>query len=364
MESNPIRRTGCSNLEDTWVGTIPGLPGKSGRYLSPFLASVAVFLPLLLAAAFPQESIAQAAVLFKNLRFTPYDKPVKGANNYGDLQGPAIENRHFGLFVSVMEAHIHADMIGKRQYGLQLWRFREDINRHGGWPWGEDILRVGTTLAAGTPGLLVNNAIKTFDLAQMDSMVISIPDSSSAHPELRVFAYGWRAGLPNKVDFHWTLKTRLEDRFMHGEVKVSPAAGAVIAVGVIKAAQAMVRRDSSRAQLAMTGLPTYFNDSACLAVRSHSTWFRSFLDQEGTVGLRLAPDAEGVARWTQGGSWIQEPSPIWRTAGWETTWLPEPVRPGTALRRNPSTPKFPKSSMSGRTFSLRRVDGRLVIKPR
>jgi hypothetical protein len=324
----------------------------------------AAFLLLLLSTLFSIEAAAQAAVLYKNQAFTVRDKPVKGANNYGDLQGPAIENRHFGLFVSVMEAHIHADMIGKRQWGLHLWRFRVPLDRHGGWPWGEDILRVGTTLAAGTPALLVNNQIRTFDLAQMDSMVISIPDSSAAHPELRVFAYGWRAGLPSKVDFHWTLKTRLEDRSMQGEVKVSPASGAVVAVGVIKGAQAFVRRDSLRAQLAMTGLPTYFNDSACLAVRSHATWFRGFMDQEGTVGLRLAPDAEGVVRWTQGGSWIQEPSPVWRTAGWETSWLPEPVGPGTGVHPRRPASKTSKIPPVGRSFALRRLDGRLIVEPR
>lgn len=153
---------------------------------------------------------------------------------------------------------------------------------------------MGTTLAAGTPGLLVNGSIKTFDIAQMDSLVISIPDSSATHPELRLWAYGWKAGLPNPVDFHRTLRTR-------------------------------------------------FNDSALLDVRSTSAWFRGFFDQEGSVGLRLAPDAQGTVRWTQGGSWIQEPQPIWRQAGWETSWLPEPANPGTAAYRNGNDRIGPKA---------------------
>lgn len=279
-----------------------------------------------------------------------------------------------------MEAHIHADMIGKRIPGLHLHNFSRPYDRHGGWDWGEDILKVGTTLAAGTPGLLVNGTIRTFDIAAMDSLIVAIPDSSAAHPVLRVWAYGWRAGLPSKVDFHWTLSTRLEDRHMQGEVKVSPAAGAVIALGVIKAPSAFLRRDSARAQLAMTGLPTYFNDSALLALRSAPAWFRGFFDQEGSVGLRLVPDAAGVVRWTQGGSWIQEPAPVWRQAGWESSWLPEPGQAGVAVRdardghgardggkydvggggevagsvatvRNPA---------AGRIHRLRRIDGRLV----
>ncbi|HKP97310.1 MAG TPA: DUF4861 family protein [Fibrobacteria bacterium] len=319
------------------------------------------FFPCLLALAAlcaPSRAPGQAAVLFKNLKWTAHDRVPAGANPYGDLQGPAIENNRFALFVSAKGAHIHADMIGKRIPGMQLWRFHEDINRHGHWDWGEDILNVGTTLAAGTPALLVNGAIKTFDLAQMDSLVIAIPDSTAAHPELRIWAYGWRAGLPAPVDFRWTLRTRREDRFVQGEVTISPAAGATIVVGVIKAPKAMVRRDSSRAQLAMTGLPTYFNDSAVLAVRSAPAWFRGFMDQDGNVGLRLQPDAQGTVRWIQGGSWIQEPQPIWRTAGWESSWLPAPESP-TALR-----PARAERRPGKRTWTLRRLDGRLVTGTR
>lgn len=304
------------------------------------------------------DASAQAAVLYKNQRFTAHDKAVKGANNYGDLQGPAIENRHFGLFVSVMEAHIHADMIGKRIPGLHLHNFAKPYDRHGGWPWGEDIIKVGTTLAAGTPGLLVNGSIKTFDIAQMDSLIVDIPDSSAAHPVLKVLAYGWRAGLPAKIDFHWTLSTRLDNRHMEGEVKVSPAsslAGAVIALGVIKAAEAHVRRDSARAHLSMLGKPTYFNDSALLALRSADAWFRGFFDLEGSVGLRLQPDAEGRVRWTQGGSWVQEPSPVWRVPGWETSFPPAPATGGVLVRPVRPAPDPP----NGRIGKLWQVDGRL-----
>ena len=314
------------------------------------LARVILLLALTLATGHPR---AQSAVLYKNLKWTDLDRVPIGANPYGDLQGPAIENRFFALFVSAKEAHIHADMIGKRIPGPQLHRFSEDINRHGGWDWGEDILKVGTTLAAGTPALLVNGLIKTFDLAQMDSLVISIPDSTAAHPELRVSAYGWRAGLPAPVDFRWTLRTRLEDRFMQGEVTVSPATGAIIAIGVIKAPQADVQRDSARAHLGMMGLPTYFNDSALLAVRSAAPWFQGFLDQEGSVGLRLKPDAQGTVRWTQGGSWIQEPTPIWRNQNWPTTWLPSPT-PSTSLRGSRPASTRTKSK------TLRRLDGRTI----
>lgn len=317
-------------------------------------ARIVLFLALSFASGHP---FAQSAVLYKNLKWTAHDRVPLGANPYGDLQGPAIENRFFALFISAKEAHIHADMIGKRIPGPQLHRFSEDINRHGGWDWGEDILKVGTTLAAGTPALLVNGSIKTFDLALMDSLVIAIPDSSSAHPELRVWAYGWRAGLPAPVDFRWTLRTRLEDRFMQGEVTVSPATGAVIAIGVIKAPQANVQRDSARAHLSMTGLPTYFNDSALLAVRSSAPWFQGFLDQDGSVALRLKPDAKGTVRWTQGGSWIQEPSPIWRTPNWPTTWLPSPTS-STSLRGS-----RPKSTRPN-SITLRRLDGRLLPNPR
>lgn len=312
----------------------------------------------------PQRPDAQAAVLYKEGRFTAHDKAIKGANNYGDLQGPAIENRHFALFVSVMEAHIHADMIGKRIPGLQLHRFSQNYDRHGGWDWGEDILKVGTTLGAGTPGLLLNGSLKTFDIAQMDSLIVSIPDSTAAHPVLRIWAYGWRVGLPMKIDFHWTLRTRFDDRFMQGEAVIAPATGAIVALGVIKAANASVRRDSARSQLAMMGRPTYFNDSAVLAVRSAPTWFRGFLDQDGFVGLSLTPDAEGNVRWTQGGSWIQEPQPVWRLPEWETTWLPEPARDGSVAvavvvkankqqtGRGPWAPGF--------TYTLRTVNGRFI----
>lgn len=302
---------------------------------------------------------AQSAVLYKHLGWTSRDRVPLGANPYGDLQGPAIENRHFALFVSAKEAHIHADMIGKRIPGPQLYRFSKDINRHGGWDWGEDILKVGATLAAGTPALLVNGAIRTLDLAQMDSLVITIPDSSAAHPELRLHAYGWRAGLPAPVDFRWTLRTRLEDRFMEGEASVSPAAIAanvVIAVGVLKAPQANVQRDSARAWLAMMGLPTYFNDSALLAVRSAPPWFRGFLDQEGSVGLRLQPDAQGTVRWTQGGSWIQEPSPVWRRSDWPVAWLPAPgAASNLRIRRAASRAHVPPGPPA-----YRRLDGRLL----
>lgn len=353
-----------SNIKVTFPGraalpdpsAVPALPATQ------FHAALAVLSAACL-LALPSLPRAQAAVLYKELRFTAHDRAIKGANNYGDLQGPAIENRHFALFVSVMEAHIHADMLGKRISGLQLHRFSKDINRHGGWDWGEDILKVGTTLAAGTPGLLVNGSIKTFDIALMDSLVISIPDSSAAHPELRVWAYKWRAGLASPVDFHWTLRTRLDDRHMEGSVRISPSTGATIALGVIKAAQAAVRRDSARAQLAMTGLPTYWSDSALLAVRSAPAWFRGFLDQEGSVGLKLAPDAEGMVRWTQGGSWIQEPEPIWRQSAWESTWLPEPTRPGVAIRPSRvsnatySTGVLPLAP--GYTYKLRLLNGRL-----
>lgn len=316
-----------------------------------------------MACALSGEARAQAAVLYKNQRFTAHDRAVKGANNYGDLQGPALENRRFGLFVSVMEAHIHADMIGKRIPGLHLHHFAGPYDRHGGWPWGEDILKVGTTLAAGTPGLLVNGSIKTFDIAQMDSLIVDIPDSSAAHPVLRVLAYGWRPGLPAKIDFHWTLSTRLDDRFMEGEVKVSPVsglAGAVVALGVIKAAEAHVRRDSARAHLSMLGKPTYFNDSAVLAVRSTPAWFRGFFDQEGSVGLRLLPDSEGRVRWTQGGSWVQEPQPVWREAGWDTSWPPAPSVGGVAVRpvRRTLVPA------GGRIWKLWQVDGRIQQEAR
>lgn len=366
------------------MGNIGGTIPSASAVPAPGVPAALLFAACLL--LLPSLSRAQAAVLYKDLRFTAHDRAIKGADNYGDLQGPAIENRHFALFVSVMEAHIHADMLGKRMPGLQLHRFSKDINRHGGWDWGEDILKVGTTLAAGTPGLLVNGSIKTFDIALMDSLVISIPDSSAAHPELRVWAYKWRAGLANPVDFHWTLRTRLDDRHMEGSVRISPAAGATIALGVIKAAQAAVRRDSARAQLAMTGLPTYWSDSALLAVRSTAVWFRGFLDQEGSVGLKLAPDAEGMVRWTQGGSWIQEPEPVWRQPAWETTWLPEPTSPGVATATRSAGAQGGQASGSsasragsspggaltfsplhlapGWTYKLRLLNGRLVTDRR
>lgn len=308
-------------------------------------------IALLLASA----AGGQSSVLFRNGQWTGRDRVPAGANPYGDLQGPALENRFFALFVSAKEAHIHADMIGKRIPGQHLYRFAKPYDRHGGWDWGEDILKVGTTLAAGTPALIVNGAIRTFDLAQMDSLVITIPDSSAASPALTLQAYGWRAGLPAPVDFRWTLRTRRDDRFMHGEAVVSPSAGIAIAVGVIKAPQAAIRRDSARAQLAMTGLPTYFNDSALLAVRSAAPWFQAFLDQEGSVGLRLQPDPTGTVRWTQGGSWIQEPSPIWRTPDWPTTWLPSPTTPLTTRGSRPASTRNPPDSRL-------RVDGRRILQ--
>jgi hypothetical protein len=281
------------------------------------------------------------AVLYRSgIRLAHCTVPANAEHHYfGYLEGPAWENKYSAFRVYVDSANRNAlDIIGKYKEGAILQYFKDpNLDEHSSNTWGTDIFKINSSMGLGHFRLLINDTWLNPQLPQnLDSLVITLLDSSTQTPKVQIGYYGWNIGSQAKITVLWTISTSLDERPTHFEVAIKGAYSGKVVAGMTNHKQntdnpnrtsIQLIQDTARALLATLGkqggLSEGFDDTLLLAIFAPKSYFDSFVKQSTVnYGMVLKPDAENKVKWSIAYSWAREASPLFRQSNWKDLLAP------------------------------------------
>ena len=281
-----------------------------------------------------------AVLLHEGTRYGHYNVPGNAAHHYFDLlEGPAWENKYcaFRMYID-MDDRNAIDIFGKLEEGSFLQNFDDaSDDPHAMWSWGTDILKVGSAMGLGSFRLFNNGQWINPQLPEtIDSLVITIADSSVETPQVRLGYYGWNIGGGNKITVVWTISTTYEERAVHCELSIEGNYSGKVVAGMVNHHEnndnpnrqtVTVIQDEEPPLLATLGkqsaLPEGYTDSLLMAIYTESSYFDSFA-KDGTtnLGMVLAPDDDNKVKWSFAYSCVCEEDPLFRHEDWRDSLIP------------------------------------------
>ncbi|MBN1576314.1 MAG: DUF4861 family protein [Chitinispirillaceae bacterium] len=276
------------------------------------------------------------AVLYRNGKRLGYHKVPSTAEHhyFGYLEGPAWENKYSAFRYYIDKDDRNAlDIIGKYKEEAILQHFSDpSVDEHGDWPWGTDILKIGSSMGVGSFRLYANNKWLNPQIPEnLDSLVVIIMDSSVQTPKVQIGYHGWNIGSGSKVTVLWTISTALNERPTRCEVAITGDYAGKVVAGLTNhrdntanpnKSSVQLIQDESKGLLAtlgkQCGLQEGFADTCLLAVFADKSYFDSFV-KDGAVnyGMVLKPDADKNFKWSLAYSWAREANPLFREANWK-----------------------------------------------
>lgn len=288
------------------------------------------------------------AVLYRNgKRLGHSNVPGTAGHHYfGYLEGPAWENKYstFRYYLD-MDNRNAIDIVGKFKEEAILQHFTDTtVDEHADWPWGTDILKLNSSMGLGAFRLFNNNTWINPRLPEnIDSLVVTILDSSVQTPKVQIGYHGWNIGGGNKITAIWTISTLLNERPTHCELAITGNYSGKIVVGMTNHKDNAANPNRNSIQLIQDtdkpllatlgrqgGLQEGFADTLLMAIYTDKSCFDSFVN-DGTVnyGMVLKPDAEQKVKWSFVYSWAREANPLFRNPDWKNT-----LHEITAISRN------------------------------
>ncbi len=335
-----------------------------------------IILALLFMSALTESAIADpnGAVLYRNgQRLGRHKVPASAEHHYfGYLEGPAWENKYSAFRVYVDKDDRNAlDIIGKFKEEAILQHFTDpSVDEHGDWPWGTDILSVGSSMGLGSFRLFENNNWINPQIPEnLDSLVVTILDSSVQTPKVEIGYHGWNVGGA-KITATWTLTTNLDQRPTQCELAITGDYSGKVVVGMVNhrennnnpnRSSVTLIQDEDPPLLATLGkqggLSEGYADTLLMAIAAEKSYFDSFVKQGTTnLGMVLKPDADKKVKWSFAYSWAREANPLFRDPDWketlvQTTAVLKPAAPGTCAGTH-MKPLVETESVSGAFFDL------------
>jgi hypothetical protein len=253
---------------------------------------------------------------------------------FGYLEGPAWENKFsaFRYYIDKDDRNV-IDIIGKFKEEAILQHFSDtSVDEHKDWPWGTDILKVNSAMGLGPFRLLSGSSWINPQIPEtLDSLVVTIKDSSVQTPTFQIGYHGWNIGGGNKITAVWTVSTALSERPTRCELVISGNFSGKVAIGIVNHRDntgnpnrngVKLIQDTDPPLLATLGkqggLQEGFADTLLLAAFADKSYFDSFVN-DGTTnyGMALKPDADKKVKWSIAYSWARESNPIFRQANWK-----------------------------------------------
>lgn len=276
------------------------------------------------------------AVLYRNGKRLARHKVSTTAEHhyFGYLEGPAWENKYSAFRVYVDKDDRNAlDIIGKYKEEAILQHFVDTtVDEHASWPWGTDILSVGSSVGLGAFRLFNNGSWLNPQIPEnLDSLVVAIVDSAVATPKVTIGYYGWNIGGGTKIDAIWTVATSINERPTHCELSITGNYNGKVVVGMVNHKENTNNPNRSSVKLIQDqdppllatlgkqcGLSEGFADTCLLAVFSDKSYFDSFVSQGTTnLGMALKMDSNHKVKWSIAYSWAREANPLFRNPDWK-----------------------------------------------
>lgn len=303
-----------------------------------------VFLPLFFCLLFSQAVVSQpiGAALYRNGERLAHDIVPGNAGHhfYGELEGPAWENKYCAWRMYVDKADRCAiDIIGKKTDDYVLEKFsNQSLDVHKNHDWGGDILKVGSTTGFGHIRLLVDGEWKKPEIPEtVDSVEITIADSSVETPRIEIVYHGWQITDDSKISVSWILTTAWEQHATQCTVNIDGAYdGQVIAA---------MRKGDDRTEIyeKELGLFATFgeqnnmreaagssSDTLLLAIKTDPLLFDTVLETGSNYGVVMNTDDNGTATYQFVSSWQKCVDPVYRKADWRESAF---VQPSTSIKQ-------------------------------
>ncbi len=270
--------------------------------------------------------------------------PVTATTSYfGYLAGPAIDNQYcdYRAYVDSSNRNM-ADCIVKFEY-IPILEYFDDtsVNEHNaGYAWGRDEYNGGP---AGT-GCLGLGAFRLVDSLgnwlnpqlghNLDSLVITILDSSEATPKFSIAYWGWPVGTGGtKLNVTWTWSAIRAMRPAYCTVAIQGSFnGKVVAgftnhgptsMGGTGDSMLTVVEDSTEALLAdigkQCGPGEDFVDTMALAIYAKPSYYAGYTKVGYNLGMLLKPDSNRTVQYQVAYNAATEPTALWRTTNWHYT---------------------------------------------
>lgn len=292
------------------------------------------------AAAVAVHAAPCGAVLYRensSKHYSHFNVPDTAYHHYfGFLEGPAWENKFCAYRVYVDSANRNTvDFIIKYQPTAVLPYFDDPTaSEHTLNSWGTDCFAAGSSMGLGAFRLFYNNQWMNPKIGKfsknIDSLVMTIPDSSTQTPKLVITYYGWNLGGGAKVTVTWTITTTFNERPTHCEVTIAGNYTGKVVIGITNNNKighpVTIIKDTTRALLASIGLQgglnEVFTDTLLLASFSTKDYFSSFTDDNLNCGMVLTPDANHSVKWSIAYSEMREAAPFYRSPHWQDSLVP------------------------------------------
>lgn len=262
-----------------------------------------------------------------------------GHHYFGYLEGPAWENKYSAFRVYVDQDDRNAlDIIGKYKEEAILQHFSDpNVDEHNNNSWGTDIFKIGSSMGLGVFRLYANNTWLNPQIPEnLDSLVITILDSSTQTPKVQIGYYGWNTGSGTKVTVLWTITTTIDERPTHCEAAIIGNYSGKVVIGMTNhkdntsnpnRSSIQLIQDENFALLATLGkqggLSEGFADTLLLAVFADKSYFDSFVKQTTVnYGMVLKPDGDQKVKWSLAYSWAREANPLFRKSNWKELLAP------------------------------------------
>lgn len=278
------------------------------------------------------------AVLYREnspVHYARFNVPANATHHYfGFLEGPAWENNYCAFRVYIDSDNRNAlDFIGKYKPAAILSHFDDpSVDEHTNFSWGTDCFSVSSSMGLGPFRLYYNNQWINPQLGKnIDSMVITILDSSTQTPKVSIAYYGWNIGSGAKVTVTWIMNTTFAERATHCEVTINGEYTGKVVVGMINNNKrnhpVTIIKDSTKALLASIGkqgaVGEGFTDTLLLAMFAERSYFSAYAENDLNIGMVLTPDADKKVKWSIAYCWAKETSPIFRDPDWQNKLFPQ-----------------------------------------
>jgi hypothetical protein len=301
-----------------------------------------IFLFILFVSRIYAESNGAVLYLQNGAKLSHCNVPGDAAHHYfGFLEGPAWENKYSAFRFYIDKDDRNAlDIIGKYKEEAIIHHFKDPkVDEHGDHSWGTDIFKVGASGGLGAFRLLADTAWLNPAIPEnLDSLVVTILDSSTQTPRVRIGYYGWKTGRGTKVTAVWTISTTLAERATHCELAMSGNYSGKVVVGLTNhkdnpnnpnGAGVTLIEDTSAGTVFLAtlgkqgGLREGFADTLLLAVFADKSFFDSFVKQSTVnYGMVLKPDVDKKVKWSVAYSWAREAHPLFRNSNWRELLSP------------------------------------------
>lgn len=299
--------------------------------------------------------------------------PDTAASKYfGYLEGPSIDNQYCNYRTYVDTANRNAgDCIVKFQY-MPILEYFDDtaLNEHNagnpfrdefnGGPGGTGCLGLGAFRLVDSTGAWLNPMMRHNLDSNLDSLVITILDSSMATPKFTIGYWGWRVGTGgSKINVTWTWSAIRYQRPAFCTVTIQGAfngkalAGftnhGTLASGGDGNSTVTIVTDSTEALLASIGKQCgpgeTFVDTMVLAIYAVPGYCAGFAHYEYNNAMLLKFDANHTVRYAVAYNAATEPTILYRNPDWRYTMfgltppagaLPQDRRPGQGAVHSPA----------------------------